>query len=113
MTEYLNMWRNFANFSGRTNRRGFWMACLFNLFAFLAILLAAFIIPPFIVFQFLYAAAVIIPELSLTVRRLRDVGRAWYYIFLPFIPVVGTIILIVLLCKQSSPSAADAGVELV
>jgi len=95
------MWKNYANFSGRTDVRGFWMACLFNIIAFLAILLVAVIIRPFIVFIFVYALAVIIPELSITVRRLRDSGRAWYNIFWPLLPGLGSIILIVMLCRKS------------
>ena len=30
MKEYLDMWKNYANFSGRTSIRGYWMAFLFN-----------------------------------------------------------------------------------
>ena len=33
MKEYLDMWKNYANFSGRTSVRGYWMAFLFNFIA--------------------------------------------------------------------------------
>jgi len=89
------------------------MACLFNILAMLTILLSAVIIPPLIAFQFIYAAAVIIPELGIAVRRLRDAGKAWYNIFWPFLPVIGTIILIVLLCRRSNPSIAAAETPVV
>jgi uncharacterized membrane protein YhaH (DUF805 family) len=51
----------------------------------------------------LFGFAVICPGLAITVRRLRDAGRPWPYIFISFIPLVGSIILIVLLCGRSVP----------
>ena len=50
---------------------------------------------------FAYGIAACLPGIALTVRRLRDAGYNWPYIFVAFIPFVGWIILIVLLCKPT------------
>ena len=55
----------------------------------------------FLLIFFAYGIAACLPGIALTVRRLRDAGYNWLYIFIPFIPFVGWIILIVLLCKPT------------
>ena len=50
---------------------------------------------------FAYGVAMVLPGIAITVRRLRDAGYNWPYIFVTFIPFVGWIILIVLLCKPT------------
>ena len=94
MKEYLDMWKNYANFSGRTSVRGYWMAVLFN------IIISAIVsfIP---IVSYIYPLAILIPSLAIVVRRLRDAGKSWTAIFLNLIPLVGSIILIVKLCRPS------------
>ena len=50
---------------------------------------------------FAYGVAAFLPSIALTVRRLRDAGYNWPYIFISLIPFVGPIIFIVLLCKPT------------
>jgi uncharacterized membrane protein YhaH (DUF805 family) len=49
----------------------------------------------------LYTVAQIFPSLSLTIRRLRDSGKAWTWIFISLVPLIGGIWLIVLLAQPS------------
>ncbi len=104
MQEYIAMWKNFANFSDRTSVRGFWMAILFNFLAGVVLGVLTAIVPFLGFLTGLYGLAVLVPGLAICVRRLRDAGKAWYFIFFSFIPLVGSIILIVFLCQQSVPS---------
>ena len=50
---------------------------------------------------FAFGIAAILPGIAVTVRRLRDAGYNWPYIFISLIPFVGPIIFIVLLCKPT------------
>lgn len=109
MTEFVNMWKNYVNFSDRTTVRGYWMAFLFNFLAALIVGIVSSVIKLPILAS-LYSLAAFLPGLGLTVRRLRDAGRPWYHIFFACIPLAGPIILIVFLCK---PSVPDDGVPVV
>lgn len=50
---------------------------------------------------FAYGVATVLPGIAITVRRLRDAGSNWLYIFIPLIPFVGIFILIFLLCQPT------------
>ena len=50
---------------------------------------------------FAYGIAACLPGIAVTVRRLRDAGYHWAYIFIPLIPFVGIFILIFLLCQPT------------
>lgn len=103
------MWKNYVNFSDRTTVRGYWMAFLFNFIASVVVgLIAGLIGLEFL--ASLYSLAVLLPGLAICIRRLRAAGKAWGWIFISLIPLVGTIILIVFLCKPSIP---DDGVPVV
>ncbi len=109
MNEYQAMWKNFLDFSNRTSVRGYWMAFLFNLLAGLVLGLLGGLFHLYFL-SYLYSLAALIPGLALSVRRLRDSGKEWYWIFTAFVPVVGWIWLIVLLCQ---PSVPDNGIPTV
>ena len=102
MQEYLAMWKNYVNFKDRTSVRGFWMAVLFNFLAGVILGILAGLVSFLSILSGLYSLATLIPGLAITVRRLRDAGKAWYCIFISLVPLVGGIILIVWLCKSTS-----------
>ena len=104
MQEYIAMWINYANFSDRTSVRGYWMAFLFNLLASLILGLVTSILPFLSFVAGVYGLAALIPSLAIAVRRLRDAGKQWYWLFIGLIPLVGEIILIVLLCQPTISS---------
>lgn len=85
---------NYVNFHNRASKSEFWWAILF-----LAIVSLINFIP--IVGSILYVIAFTVPSLSLTVRRLHDIGRGWTSIFFGLIPFAGEIILIVFCLRPS------------
>lgn len=103
MNEYLEMWKRYCDFSGRTSVRGYWMAYLFNVLAAVILSVLALIAPALGFLGTVYSLAGLVPGLALTVRRLRDGGNGWGWIFITLVPLVGAIILIVKLCKASVP----------
>lgn len=109
MTEYINYWKNYVNFSDRTTRRGYWMAFLFNVIvSFVVGIIIGVIGLEFL--TTLWSLANLLPGLGIAVRRLRDAGKHWAWIFINFIPGIGQIIFIIMLCKRS---AEDNGVPVV
>ena len=101
MNYYLDMWKNFTNFSGTTSRRGYWMAVLFNFIVSFVIGIVAGL-AGLTVLSTIYTYAVLIPSLAMNIRRLRDGGCHWANIFWSFLPLIGTIILLVKLCKPTA-----------
>ena len=107
MNEYIEMWKHYADFSGKTTVKGYWMAFLIN---FLVALVLGFLVQAVNSLAFLstiYSLAVLIPGLSICVRRLNDAGKSWANIFWSFLPLVGAIILIVKLCAPSQNTVND------
>ena len=52
-------------------------------------------------FSTLWIVVVVLPFLAVAVRRLRDAGLSWKWLWFLLLPIVGVIILIVLLCRPS------------
>ena len=112
---YKKFWKGYVDFKGRSTPSDYWLAYSAHVLIFFAsyLLLAVFqrmavdeislltneVI--FLLIFFAYGVAAVLPGIALTVRRLRDAGYNWPYIFVAFIPFVGWIILIVLLCKPT------------
>ena len=93
---YVSAWSRSFDYVGRSNRRDFW-------WYFLASSIVLFILfrvknPQFLT---VYTQAMIFPTFPLVVRRLRDIGKSWVWIFIGLIPLIGAIWLIVLFCLPS------------
>lgn len=101
INHYIEMWKNYFNFSGRTTVPGYWWAFLCN---FVVSYICGFLG----ILGTIYSLAALIPGLAIGIRRLNDAGKHWAWIFINFIPVVGQIIYIVLLCKPSVPATIEA-----
>jgi uncharacterized membrane protein YhaH (DUF805 family) len=101
ITAYKEFWRNYCNFSGFSTRSEFWFVVLVNMIISFVIttVIGAVSSSVAMVLSVLYAIASFIPFLALTVRRLHDSGRTGKRIFFIFIPVVGTILLIIWLAS--------------
>ncbi len=94
---------HYADFSGRARRKEFWMFALFNvIIAFGLSLIGGLIGNIFgIVVSSLYSLAVLVPALSVTVRRLHDIGKSGLWILIALIPVIGGLWLLILMVIDS------------
>jgi uncharacterized membrane protein YhaH (DUF805 family) len=92
---------NYVNFSGRSARSEYWFWVLFVFIAdIVAIAIDAAIGKQII--SSLFGLAVLLPGLAVTVRRLHDLDRTGWWIFLGLIPLVGAIILIIWFCSKGT-----------
>lgn len=109
MNYYVMALNNYANFDGRARRSEYWFFVLFNmLFAFGALILDA-VLGTEVVFYILYGLFVFIPGLSLSVRRLHDVGKSGWMFLIILIPIIGAIWLFVLFVTDSDPGNNQYG----
>ncbi len=109
--------RRYADFSGRSRRREYWMFFLLNLLISLAVwtLLAVtfllgmsetemtVIMTPVFILYALIVLAFMIPGIAVTVRRLHDTDRSGWSLLLGLIPLVGAILLLVYYCTEGTP----------
>lgn len=104
-----SFFKGYANFSGRSTRPEFWWVWLLNMVIFLPAYYPLFTgvesdkaIRNIAVFSMCIILFIIefVPLLALIVRRLRDVGIHWAYIFIVFVPL-GAITLLVMLAMPS------------
>ena len=100
---------NYANFNGRSRRSEFWYFILFYWGVLLALSLLAVLLPPMAALIPMFTLATAVPSLSVCWRRLHDVGRSGLWFFLSFLPMVGTILLIVWLAEDSQPGPNEYG----
>ena len=114
MEWYLKVLEQYSDFSGRARRKEYWMFFLFNMiFAFIAAILDNMLgtagVSGYGVLYVIYSFAVFIPGLAVTVRRLHDVGKSGWMIFVVLIPLIGPIWLLVLSLTDSSPGENEYG----
>ena len=109
LTAIRSFFKGYANFSGRSTSPEFWWVWLLNMVIFLPVYYSRFTGLEFdnpIINIALFSMCIIlfivefVPLLALTVRRLRDVGIHWAYIFIVFVPL-GAITLLVMLAMPS------------
>jgi uncharacterized membrane protein YhaH (DUF805 family) len=92
----------YATFSGRSSRSAYWWFYLF----YILVLVGASIIDAVIqapVLTGLAILALFLPSLAVLVRRLHDTDHSGWWILISFVPLVGTIVLIVFACTDSGP----------
>lgn len=92
----------YTDFSGRTNRHDFWTTILASfLLGIILGVVSAILGKIGATLTSIVGLLLLIPSLALSVRRLNDIGKPWYTLFLSLIPIVGFIILIIFYCKES------------
>lgn len=112
--------KKYATFSGRASRSEFWWWALIN--GIISIVLSAVngvtsmssidpnnpmsgLGPAYWVLV-VWGLATLVPTLALSARRLHDTNRTGWWYLIAFIPLVGSIILIVFWASQSNPAGA-------
>jgi len=102
------VFENYSNFNGRARRSEFWYFNLLNGIVYLIfLLLIAFvasganngafgtaIIGLYIGYS-LFSLAMLIPTISVAVRRLHDIGKSGWAVLLFLVPIIGQLILII------------------
>ena len=113
---YKNFFKNYAEFTGRSTRSDYWWVWLGNFIlsipfwiiyfytVFLSVVMASvddsvseatfMVLGLVVIIYAIFYLAILVPTLALSVRRLRDAGFHWAFIFLRFAPMGGIALLI-------------------
>jgi uncharacterized membrane protein YhaH (DUF805 family) len=112
---------HYADFSGRTSRKAYWMFTLMYLIAFslsamaMGVYIAQFPGTDFGAFfsllgLLLFAMiALAIPVVAIHVRRFHDLGYSGWWYLLTFIPYIGALIVLVMMCLPSQEGSNKYG----
>ena len=102
MNWYMEALRKYATFEGRARRKEYWFFMLFNFLAVVVLTAVDMAIGTFNeqaeigLFGGVYLLAVLVPSIAVTVRRLHDTNRSGWWFLVNFIPVIGSIVIMVL-----------------
>jgi len=113
---YKNFFKNYTEFTGRSTRSDYWWVWLGNFIlsipfwiiyfytVFLSAVMASvddsvseatfMVLGLVVIIYAIFYLAILVPTLALSVRRLRDAGFHWAFIFLRFVPMGGIALLI-------------------
>ena len=109
MNWFLLAFKNYAVFSGRATRKEFWSFMLF--YMLIDVILGQFdqalgLFNKKIEIGLLgviFGLLLLIPSISVSTRRLHDIGKSGWWQLLVFVPLIGWIALIAFFCRKSYP----------
>ena len=110
MNWYLTALKKYAVFSGRARRKEFWFFYLFQVIIFaLLVTLSLKVSEPLGILAGIYFWGTILPTIAVQVRRLHDGGHSGLCVLLSFVPIIGTIILLIFFTQDSQSGDNEYG----
>lgn len=98
---YKDFFAKYATFNGRTSRNGYWYVILMNMIIAAVLTFIDKMIDSPIALSYVYSLIVLIPGIAISVRRMHDINKSGAWILIEFVPVIGWIWFLVLVCKSS------------
>ena len=109
MNWYFEVLKKYAVFDGRAHRTEFWLFFLFSFIISLFLGVIVGLVESLWFITTLYALAVLIPGLAVSVRRLHDTNRSGWWILTGLVPILGWIALLIFYVEDSRPGANQYG----
>ena len=123
---FFNILKNhYFDLEGRARRKEFWMYLLWYWLAYIVFYILAFALTAvtekpimLMIVLGIFLLGTLLPNFSLIVRRLHDIGKSGWYCLFVLIPIVGAILLLVWYCTEGTigpneygpdPKAAERG----
>jgi uncharacterized membrane protein YhaH (DUF805 family) len=97
--------QNYVGFSGRAVRSEYWYWYLFFVLVAIATALIDFVLFPRVDISpvnTLAELALLLPSVAVSVRRLHDLDRTGWWLFIILIPLIGAIVLLVWFCMRGT-----------
>ncbi len=109
MEWYIKVLKQYTDFTGRARRKEYWFFTLFNVLISLALAIIDNALGTFSaeahtgLLEGIYSLAVLVPGLSVTVRRLHDTNRSGWWLLIALIPLLGWALLLVFMILDGTP----------
>ncbi len=103
--------QRWSDFRGRSRRKEYWYFTLINGLILLILVTAAVVVESlnedlfdiFLGIGIVYYLFILVPSLSLTIRRFHDTGNTGWFFLFGLIPYVGSIIILVFMLLDGQP----------
>lgn len=103
MSWYLEALRKYADFSGRSRRKEYWLFTLFNAIITMVVMFIDTQADLHGMLYAVYSLGVFIPSLAVTVRRLHDTDHRGWWLLIAFVPLIGFLVLLYFLVIDGDP----------
>lgn len=106
---YIEPFKKYAKFSGRSRRKEFWTFWFVNN---ILMIIGYYIDEEYLVplsTTVILLLILIVPSIAVAVRRLHDIGKSGFWYFIVFIPIIGSLYLFYLEALDSQPATNKYG----
>jgi uncharacterized membrane protein YhaH (DUF805 family) len=117
MNWFLVVLKKYAVFSGRAQRAEYWYFVLYYLIIYIGLSIVEGLTGLYYaevgigMLSGIFTLGMLIPSLSVGVRRLHDTGRSGWWLLIGLIPIIGAIVLIVFTVQDSMPGDNSYGLN--
>ena len=87
--------QDYVIFTGRSARSEYWWFALFNVLSLTVVSVLGALLHDHGVLYTLGSLALLVPSLAVAVRRMHDLDRSGWWLLVGFVPLIGTILLLV------------------
>ena len=115
MNWYFEVLKKYAVFNGRAGRKEYWYFTLFNILFTLGFGLIDQLMGNFVAnagygpLSAIYTLAIILPGVSVSVRRLHDTGRSGWWFMITIVPVIGLLMFLYFVLLDSDSDSNEFG----
>ena len=96
LDRYPQFWSDAFKLSGRISRIDYWTIVAMN------VVIASVLSLMSGALAWVFGVAVILPFFTMQIRRIRDTGRAWPWIFINLVPLIGQVWLLWIMISPSA-----------
>jgi uncharacterized membrane protein YhaH (DUF805 family) len=100
---------HYVKFDGRASRPAFWWWFLFGILVGIGANIIDLILGTWGVVNGLAGLALLLPNLSVAIRRLHDTDHSGWWVLIGLIPIIGWIVLLIFYLRDSDPGENKYG----
>ena len=100
---------HYVKFDGRASRPAFWWWFLFGILVAIGANIIDAILGTWGVVNGLAGLALLLPNLSVAIRRLHDTDHSGWWVLIGLIPIIGWIVLLIFYLRESDPGENKYG----
>ncbi|MFE7841761.1 DUF805 domain-containing protein [Streptomyces sp. NPDC057474] len=99
MNWFVEVLKKYVVFSGRARRQEYWMFTLIASLIYLGLVVLGLAMDTEVP-ELVFVAAIFLPSLAVSVRRLHDIGRSGWWVLIGLVPCVGSIVTIIFMATE-------------